>query len=71
MLTVLFIILMLVIFGKLFGFALKATWGLTKIIFSIVLLPLFLIALVFMGLIWIALPILIVIGLVSFFTCRN
>lgn len=71
MLTVLFIILMLVVFGKIFGFALKATWGLTKIIFSIVLLPLFLIALAFMGLIWIALPILIVIGLISFFTCRN
>lgn len=71
MLTVLFIILMLVVFGKMFGFAMKATWGLTKIIFSIVLLPLFLIALVFMGLIWIALPILIVIGLISFFTCRS
>lgn len=71
MLTVLFIILMLVVFGKIFGFALKATWGLTKIIFSIVLLPLFLIALVFMGFMWIALPVLIVIGLISFFTCRR
>ncbi|MDD7176420.1 MAG: hypothetical protein PUI69_00600 [bacterium] len=71
MLTVLFIIMMLVVFGKMFGFALKATWGITKIIFSIVLLPIFLIALVFMGLMWVALPVLIVIGLVSFFTCRN
>lgn len=71
MLTVLFMILMLVVFGKIFGFALKATWGITKIIFSIVLLPVFLIALVFMGLIWIAFPVLIVIGLISLFTCKS
>lgn len=70
MLGLLFTILMLVIFGKIFGFALKATWGITKIIFSIVLLPIFLIALVFMGLIWIALPVLLVIGIVSLFACK-
>ena len=58
-------------FGKLFGFALRAAWGITKIIFSIVLLPLFLIALVFMGLMWVALPVLVIVGIVSFFTCRN
>lgn len=71
MLTLFFTILMLVVFGKIFGFALKATWGITKIIFSIVLLPLFLVALVFMGLIWVAFPVLIVIGLISLFTCRR
>ena len=71
MLTVLFMIMMLVVFGKMFGFALRATWGITKIIFSIVLLPLFLVALVFMGLMWIAFPVLILIGLISFFSCRN
>lgn len=70
MLSLLFMVLMLVIFGKIFGFALKATWGITKIIFSIVLLPVFLIFLVFMGLMWIALPILLVIGVVSLFTCK-
>ena len=71
MLTVLFMILMLVVFGKIFGFALKATWRITKIIFSVVLLPVFLIALVFMGLMWIALPVLLIIGIVSFFACRS
>lgn len=70
MLSLLFMVLMLVIFGKIFGFALKATWGITKIIFSIVLLPVFLIFLVFMGLMWIALPVLLVIGVVSLFTCK-
>ena len=71
MLTLFFTILMLVVFGKIFGFALRATWGITKIIFSIVLLPLFLVALVFMGLIWIAFPVLLVIGIVSLFACRS
>ena len=71
MLTVLFMIMMLVVFGKIFGFALRATWGITKIIFSIVLLPLFLVALVFMGLIWIAFPVLLIIGIVSLFVCRS
>lgn len=70
MLGLLFTILMIVVFGKIFGFALKATWGITKIIFSIVLLPIFLIALVFMGLIWIAFPVLLVIGIVSLFACK-
>lgn len=71
MLTLFFTIMMFVVFGKLFGFALRAAWGITKIIFSIVLLPLFLIALVFMGLMWVALPVLVIVGIVSFFTCRN
>lgn len=65
MLTVLFAILMIIVFGKLLGFAIKATWGISKIVVSVVLLPLFLIGLVLKGLISIALPILIVIGVIS------
>ena len=65
MLTMLFIILMLIIFGKLIGFALKAAWGISKIVCTVVLLPLFLIGLVFAGLIGIAFPILLVVGIVS------
>lgn len=65
MLELLFIVLLFAVFGKLFIFALKASWGITKIIFSIVLLPVALIALVFWGLIYIALPVLLIIGVVS------
>ena len=65
MLTLLFIILMLIIFGKLIGFAVKAAWGISKIVCTVVLLPLFLIGLVFAGLIGIAFPILLVVGIVS------
>lgn len=67
MLTILFTILMLMIFGKIFGFAIKAAWGISKIICTVVLLPLILIGLVFAGLIGIALPILLVVGVVSIF----
>jgi len=65
MLTFLFFILMLAVFGKILGFAIKATWGISKIVFSVVLLPLFLIALVLKGLLTLALPILVIIGIIS------
>ncbi|MDD6037251.1 MAG: hypothetical protein PUD20_00400 [bacterium] len=71
MLSILFTIMMLIVFGKLLGFALKATWGITKIIFSIVLLPIGLIVLAVMGLMWIALPVLLIVGIASIFVCRD
>ena len=65
MLTLLFIILMLVVFGKLIGLAIKATWGITQIVFGVILLPLILIGLVVGGLIYVALPVLVVIGVIT------
>lgn len=65
MLELLFTILMFVVFGKILIFAFRATWGISKILFSVVLLPLFLIILVVSGLITLALPILVVVGIVS------
>ena len=64
MLSVIFTILMFIVFGKLLIFAIKAAWSISKIIVSLVLLPLFLVGLVLKGLILLALPILIVVGLV-------
>lgn len=64
MITLLFVLLMIWVFGKMIGLAFRATWGLTKIIFGIVLLPLFLIGLVIAGFMSIALPVLVVIGIV-------
>lgn len=64
MLTALFIILMIWIFGKMIGLAFKATWGIAKILFNLVLLPVFLIGLAVAGFIYIALPILVVVGAV-------
>ncbi|MBQ6835261.1 MAG: hypothetical protein IJO55_12725 [Lachnospiraceae bacterium] len=65
MLTFLFFILMLAVFGKILGFAIKATWSISKIVFSVVLLPLFLVGLVLKGLLTLALPILVIIGIIS------
>lgn len=67
MLELLFIVLMITIFGKMFIFGMKATWGITKIIFSLVLLPIALIGLVVGGLVSLALPILLVVGAISMF----
>lgn len=71
MFDIIFFILMLVVFGKILGFALKAAWGISKIIVSIILLPLFLILLVLKGLLIIAFPVLIVVGLVSLFVLHD
>lgn len=69
MLTLLFIICMFGIFGKLLWFGIKEAWGISKFVLTIVLLPVILIALVLGGLLYLAIPILIVIGVISLF-CR-
>ena len=63
MMTFLFTFLMFIVFGKILIFAIKMTWGISRIFFSLVLLPLFLVVLVIKGLVTIALPILAIIGL--------
>ena len=67
MLTLLFIILFFGIFGRMIGFAFKATWGIFKVMTFFVFLPLILVGLVFGGLISIAFPILVVVGLANLF----
>ena len=65
MIELLFAILMFVVFGKILFFAIKATWGITKILFTVVLLPFILVVLAFAGLLYIAFPLLIIIGIIS------
>lgn len=67
MLELLFAVLMITIFGKLFIFGVKATWGITKILVTVVFLPLILVGLVVGGLVTLALPILLVVGVISMF----
>ena len=67
----LFVILLLVIFGKLLSFALKAAWSITKILFSVVIFPLVLIMLVVAGLMYVALPVLVIAGIVVFLMGRR
>lgn len=68
MITIIFSLLMLAVFGRLLYFAIRLTWGVIKVAFSLVLLPLGLIGLVLRGLIRIALPVLIVVGIISLLT---
>ncbi len=65
MLTILFLLLMIVVFGKLIWLAIRAAWGITKVLFSIVFLPIVLIVLALSGLMVVALPILIIVGLAA------
>ena len=56
---------MIWVFGKLLLFGIKAAWGISKFIVTIVLLPLVLIGMVVGGLMYIAFPILIVVGIIA------
>ena len=60
-----FFILLFSLVGKLIWFAFRATWGVMKVLLYIVFFPLILIGLVAGGLMYIALPILVIAGLVS------
>lgn len=65
MFELIFLVLMIVVFGKIFLFALKAAWGIGKIVFSVILIPFILVAMVLSGLMYLAFLILIVVGIVS------
>lgn len=65
MLTALFIILMFAVFDKMIIFAFKASWGILKVLLTIIIFPLFLIGLFFSGLVYIALILLLIAGIVS------
>ena len=61
--TILFSLLMFMIFGKILMFAIRAAWGVSKVVASVILLPILLVGLVLAGLVKIALPLLLIIGL--------
>lgn len=65
MLSLLFAICMIWVFGKLFFFGVKAAWGISKFLVTVVLLPVILIGLVIGGLIYLAFPILILVGIAA------
>ena len=66
MLEVIFGILMIIVFGKLIWWAIKAAWSITKVLFTIVFLPLVLIGIAVSGAIYLALIILVIGGVVAF-----
>jgi len=64
MLTIIFLIMFFSIFGGILRFAIRATWGVFKIVAGLVVLPLVLLALLIGGLVTFAIPILAVVGVV-------
>ena len=71
MLTFIFLICMLGIFGKLVGMAFEMAWGITKVVFTLVFLPVIILYFLFKGLIAVAIPILAVVGLVTLIESLN
>ena len=65
MLTMIFSIMMIMVFGKLIILAIRASWAITKVLFSIVFLPFIIIGLFMAGLVYLAIPILAVVGIVA------
>lgn len=64
MLTIIFLVMFFAIFGGIIKFAFKAAWGIMKILVFLVLLPVILIGLLIGGLVTLALPILVIVGVV-------
>ncbi len=64
---ILFVILMFAVFGKLIRLCIKAAWGITRICFRLIFLPIVLVVMAIAGLVWIAIPILLILGLVAIF----
>lgn len=58
------------VFGKLFCFGLKAAWGISKFVLNIVFLPLILIVMVAGGLLSVAFPLLLIIGVIGLIASR-
>ena len=71
MFTVLFTILTFIVFGKLLIFAIKASCGLARILVTVLFLPFVLIGLVVAGFVYLAVPLLVVAGVISLLKSHN
>ncbi len=71
MFTVLFTILTFIVFGKLLIFAIKASWGLARILVTVLFLPFVMIGLVVAGFVYLAVPLLVVAGVISLLKSHN
>ena len=61
---------MIWIFGKILIFGIRAAWGISKLLLAVVLLPFILIGMVLGGLVFLAFPLLLVIGIIFFLISR-
>ncbi|MCR5589954.1 MAG: hypothetical protein K6F73_00305 [Lachnospiraceae bacterium] len=63
MLTIISLVLFMMIFGKLLVLALKVGWGILKVSVFLIFLPVIVLSLIFGGMIFLALPIILIAGI--------
>ena len=63
MLNFIFSIMMAVIFGRLLAFSVRFAWGIGRVLVTLLFMPLLLIGLAVRGLMYIAIPVLILVGI--------
>ena len=71
MLLLLFVFCMIWFIGKFLIFGVKASWGIMKLLCTVVFFPVILIGLVVGGLLYIAFPLLIVVGIIALAASRS
>ena len=71
MLSLLFVFCMIWFIGKFLIFGVKASWGIMKLLCTVVFFPVILIGLVVGGLLYIAFPLLIVVGIIALAASRS
>lgn len=71
MLTLLFTICMIWFIGKFFIFGLKASWGILKLLCTVVIFPVILIGMVVGGLVYIAFPLLLIGGIIGLIVSKS
>ena len=67
MLTILFLIFLFGIFGKLFFFGIRAAWGISKFVLMVVFFPVILIGMLIVGLVKLTFPLLLIFGVIAMF----
>lgn len=68
MLTLIFMVILFSVFGRLFIFGLKAAWGISKLIITVLFLPVVLIGMFLHGFVFLAIIALVVMGIASLVT---
>lgn len=67
MLTILFLIFLFGIFGKLFFFGIRAAWGISKFVLMVGFFPVILLGMLVVGLVKLAFPLLLIFGVIAMF----
>ena len=65
MLTIIFVVALIWVAWKMLVLGIKAAWGIAKILCTVLLLPAFLFGLMCVGLLYVAVPILVIVGIVA------